>query len=197
VKALVIGCGGVGSFLIEELAGQIEKNQLEFEAIDIADGDIVEYRQLEYQNFTIDDVGKNKAEVLAERYRVLGVEVFKPIKDRITKINQLKGYDLIVLCVDNEPTREMVIRYCHRNKIEFIDLRATGRRVFAMPKLSRVEDNLKFVDTEDVRGYSCQEEDDLRQGWIQLGNKLSALIGVQMLMNLQRGYLNRVVSLVV
>ena len=35
------------------------------------------------------------------------------------------------------------------------------------------------------------------RGWVQLGNKVVAVIGVQMLMNFQRGYGNRVISLII
>jgi len=196
VKVLIIGCGGIGSFLVRELADAIRWGQFEGVA-DLADPDVVEFRQLRYQNFTEADVGRNKAEALAERYnRELGADVFRAVPTRIAKPSQLKGYDLVVLCVDNDPTRKLVIEHAHRNGVEFLDLRATGRRVFAVPKLT-LKENLKFVDAGDRAEYSCQEGADLKNGRINLGNRIVAVIGAQMLLNLTRGHKNRIVSLVV
>ncbi len=198
MKTLIVGCGGIGSWLVDEVAHQIEQEQIEFtKPISIADGDIVELEQLKYQNFRGDEVGENKAEALAKRCRAFGVDVFEAIPKRIERESQLKGYALFVLCVDNEQTRDVVIRYCHRHDREFIDLRATGRAIFAMPKLRTLDENLKFVDSADAKEYSCQDERNLENGWIQLGNKIVALIGTQMLMNFQRGHGNRIVNIVV
>lgn len=198
MKTLIVGCGGVGSWLVDEVAHQIEQEQIPFtEPISIADGDIVELEQLKYQNFRGDEVGRNKAEALAQRCRAFGVDVFGAIPKRIERESQLKGYEFFVLCVDNEGTREMVVKYCHENGKEFIDLRATGRAIFAMPKLRTLEENLKFVDSADTKEYSCQDERDLENGWIQLGNKVVALIGTQMLMNFQRGHGNRTITMLI
>jgi len=194
---LIIGISGIGSWLVSELAKQIEQEQLQFdEVIDIADNDIVELKQLKYQNFKENEIGRNKAEALAERCKAFGVDVFKPIPKRIEKENQLKGYDFFILCVDNEQTRKLVIEYCHKHNKEFIDLRANGRRIFAMSKLT-LEENLKFIDNNDTREYSCQDKDDLEKGWIQLGNKIVATLGIQMLLNYQRNISNRTISLIV
>jgi len=204
VKIILIGAGGVGAWFADELARQIENEQFEFdETIDIADPDIIELDQLRYQNFERSEIGENKANALAKRLNEMflnldvDTDVFRAIPKRIEKERQLKGYDFFVLCVDNEATRDLVIRYCHRNGKEFIDLRATGRKIFAMPKLRTLEENLKFVDGADKEEYSCQNEKDLEKGRVQLGNKVVALIGVQMLMNFQRGHGNRIISTVV
>ncbi len=104
---LIIGCGGIGSWLIEELCKCIEQEQIDSNTeISIADNDMVEIAQVKYQNFTFDEAGLNKAEALANRFKMFGVTA---IKDRIKTGKQLKGYDFIILCVDNELTRELVI----------------------------------------------------------------------------------------
>jgi molybdopterin/thiamine biosynthesis adenylyltransferase len=102
-----------------------------------------------------------------------------------------------MLCVDNERTRELVINYAHKHNKDFIDLRANGRRIFVMPKAPTLEDNMKFVDSNDKVEYSCQEKDDLENDRIQLGNKIVALMGVQALMNCQRGYPNKIMMMVI
>jgi len=191
MKILQIGCGGIGSYLISEITECFEQEQINaFTDISIADSDMIEMEQLRYQNFKSNEIGMNKAKALGKRFDV------KAIMKRLGKESQIKGYDIIILCVDNEKTREMVIRYCHKNEKEFLDLRATGRRIFAMPKTT-LEGNLKFVDSRDLKEYSCQDEMDLEKGLIQKGNKIVALIGVQMLLNLLRGHDNRTINEVI
>ncbi|MFC1588447.1 ThiF family adenylyltransferase [Planctomycetota bacterium] len=195
MRILQIGCGGIGSYLIQEISECIEQGQINpYTKITIADNDIAEIDQLKYQNFNIDEVGQTKAKTLAIRYADSGIQA---INNRITKEEQLKNYDVIILCVDNERTREKVIQYCHKYGKEFIDLRATGRRLFAMPKEATLEMNMKYVDSQDMNEYSCQDQADLDKEFIQKGNKIVAMIGVQMLLNLLRGHNNKIISMVV
>jgi len=191
-KILQIGVGGIGSFLAENVFDVIDNGIIpEPIELTLADGDIVEADQRIYQNFDLDGVGMNKAEVIGKTYG------FKYIKKAITDYRQLRGYDLIVLCVDNESTRELVVKYCHNNKIEFLDIRATGRKVFVMPKLKTLQENLKFIDSKDLNSYSCQDAEDLKKGWYQLGNKVAGMIGTQMIVNCLRGHNNHIHNLII
>ncbi len=195
MKILVIGCGGIGSWLIEELCKSIEQEQIDPNTeLFVADNDLVEIDQIRYQNFTFEDAGLNKAQALARRFKQLGVT---PIKDRIKSEKHLKGYDLIILCVDNDPTREMVIKHCFSKNIDFLDLRSSGRTISAFPKLEKASDNLKFVDSNDAFCYSCQDRNNLLMGRIDEGNKIVALIGVQMMLNKFRGMNNKVINLAI
>lgn len=192
LKVLQIGAGGVGSFFLDEVCTCIRQGQSEVE-ITICDDDIVELNQLKYQNFLKEEIGLNKAKVLAKRYSDCGVKA--SIK-RVSKESDLKGYDVIVLCVDNDKTRKLVVEYCHKTGKEFLDLRATGRKVFCMPKENKPRDNLRFID-DDGENYSCQDKKDLERGFIQKGHKIAAMIGVQMLLNIDRGHDNHLINLVI
>ena len=195
MKLLVIGAGGIGSHIVEYLCRCLGKDILDPRIeITVADSDIIELDQMKYQNFKMEEVGLNKANALSDRFKDYGIT---PIKKRIEKESQLKGYDFIMLCVDNEKSRELVIKYCHKKDVEFIDLRATGRNIFAMPKEKQLSDNLKFVDSKDTKEYSCQDKRDLEKGWVQLGNEIIALWGCQMFLNHIRGYGNRIFSKVI
>jgi molybdopterin/thiamine biosynthesis adenylyltransferase len=195
MKILVLGAGGIGSWLIEEVCRSIEQEQIDPNTeLFVADNDMVEIEQVRYQNFTFEDAGLNKAQALARRFKHVGVT---QIKDRIKSGKQLKGYDLIVLCVDNDPTRELVIKYCFSKNIEFLDLRSSGRIISAFPKLEKASDNLKFVDGNDATCYSCQDHNTLLLGRIDKGNKIIALIGVQMVLNHLRGMNNKVINLAI
>jgi len=194
MRILLIGCGGIGSWLAEEIALCIEQGQIDpYTRVAVADGDIVEVEQQDYQNFNLAEVGVNKARALAKRHE----NTLTAIPKRISSEAELEGYDVLLLGVDNERTRELVIRFCHKHGKEFIDLRATGRRIFAMPKDASLEANLRFVDSRDTQEYSCQDKADLEKGWIQKGNKIVAMHGAQMLLNLLRGHNNRTISMVV
>lgn len=74
VKAIVvIGCGGTGSWLIPKLVKTINdmkrKNLITKDfTLTLVDGDTVEPKNLIRQNFIEQDIGKNKAAVMADRY---------------------------------------------------------------------------------------------------------------------------------
>ncbi len=192
----IIGAGGIGSMLIEELDKCVEQGQIDIfnNSFTISDEDIVELNQIRYQNFEVKDAGKNKADILTKRFNNLGA---KSNNQRINKEVQLKPYNFFILCVDNDKTREFVIKHCHKTGKQFIDLRSTGRRVFAMPKLEGITDNMKFIDANDKKEYSCQEKSDLDKGYIQKGNKIIAMIGIQMILNHLRGHNNKIISLTI
>jgi len=188
MKMLVIGCGGVGSWLIQEIAEAVRQEQIEPTLkFDIADNDMVELKQLDYQNFTIKDIGKNKAKILSERYK--DYAFIYPIKERILKKGQLEGYDLIICCADNTLVRELLFRYCHENNKDFIDLRAEGRYIMAFQK-SNLKTDLATLDLADKTNGSCQKDEDIERRWIQKGNKIVAMVGIQMLLNYLRGEKN-------
>ena len=57
-KILVIGAGGIGSYLISFL------DKLDLYEIQVNDDDKVETKNLTYQNFTFDEVGKHKVDCM-------------------------------------------------------------------------------------------------------------------------------------
>jgi len=188
MKILIIGCGGIGSYLVHTLKDLYISRQLGMGVeIDLIDNDTPDINQFSYQKFECCDLNGTKAEALAQRF-----DLFYAIPGRITKESQLKGYELIILCVDNEPTRELVVKYCWKNHSEFIDLRANGSNVFAMPKGLSLKDNMKYIDTKDKKEYSCQDKSDLDKGLIQLGNRYIAVRGAQMILNYVRGKSNKI-----
>ena len=63
-NVMIIGTGGIGSYLVPLL------NQVDLYNITAYDSDIVEIKNLTYQNFTKSDVGKKKVLALGERYNI-------------------------------------------------------------------------------------------------------------------------------
>ena len=90
-KIMIIGAGGIGSFLIPLLS----KVGTDRYNITVYDPDIVEEKNLTYQNFRKTEIGNNKALCMQRRYTVVGL----PYK--VLSGQQLEGYDLVVCCADN------------------------------------------------------------------------------------------------
>ena len=60
----------------------------------------------------------------------------------------------------------------------------------AFQKAESVEMDLKTLDLKDITNGSCQKESDMDKGWIMYGNKIVAMIGIQMLLNYLRNQKN-------
>ena len=195
MKLLVLGCGGIGSWFVQELCAAVEHEQVPPDTeIFVADNDMVELEQINFQNFDMHDAGMNKAQAMAQTFSAFGVT---DVQKRITKLEELKPYDFVVLCVDNEPTRALVITHCFAKKKQFLDLRASGRKILAIPKMATKEASLKYVEPRDTANYSCQNAENFKKGQLDLGNKVAALVGMQMLLNHLRGLQNRPISLMI
>lgn len=123
VQILIIGAGGTGGYVIPHLY-RIAFAANRKSRIIIADGDVVEDKNLVRQSFSYVDVGENKAKVMAERYSdVFGIETeYIPnfIEDEEQLYNLLeikyphyssgsKPISILIGAVDNNRSRVM----CH------------------------------------------------------------------------------------
>ena len=111
-KVLIIGAGGIGSFLIPLLVKTKLYN------ITVADPDIVEKKNMPYQNYGEEDIGDNKASLMHTRFKLKAC-----IPHKILTTKQMEGFDLVISCVDNLSLR----RTMYRSKLSWLDLRAQGR----------------------------------------------------------------------
>lgn len=186
-KILVVGCGGIGSFVVRDLNRLVLNGQIDIDdfSVSITDMDAVELKNIKYQLFEKTDIFKNKAEVLGERY------CFHYKKERIKSAEQLKDYDLIVVAVDNSATRKLIYDYCFSSNKYFIDLRSEGRSFAFFTKEIAQAELQKFLKGEiSEEGNSCQLKHELDQGIIQNGNVIVAAIGSQLILNWTRGIQN-------
>lgn len=115
---VVVGCGGTGSHYIKELGrllygmGAKEKVKLI-----LVDGDYVEEKNLVRQAFLPQDIGYNKAQVMAEILsQAYGItaEFYDKYIDTPADLEQLVGKDDVVLligCVDNHQCRQSMHRF--------------------------------------------------------------------------------------
>jgi hypothetical protein len=187
---LIVGAGGIGSHLCRELIFDVEQKMISPKelAITIQDFDTISPEQTMYQWFDIKDSGETKAEMLSLKLRMGNIEAndITRVFEKSTKLRD-KGYDLVVMCVDNHPVREIIIRKCWAQDVPFIDLRCEGRKVFYCTKGRNLIENLAYLNPNDREHGSCQLEEDKRSGRIQKGNRLIALIGSQLIVDFLRG----------
>jgi|TARA_Y100000114_G_scaffold44103_1_gene39707 D-arabinose 1-dehydrogenase-like Zn-dependent alcohol dehydrogenase len=141
-KILVIGAGGIGSFLIQFL------NKVKLYDITVADPDKVEEKNIPYQNFGNGHIGHNKAEVMKNNYYK---SVSKATPYPILTEKQMQGYDLVVCCVDNLGVR----RTLYNTSLKWLDLRAQGRNAALVSHKANPE-MYDMLLAGDDRSYSCQ-----------------------------------------
>jgi len=116
---LIIGAGGIGSHLIrilESVVGDGTKEGLY--NINVSDPDTVEEKNLTYQDFKKEDIGKKKVTCMKKHSQVNGANPYPILTE-----TQLKGYDLVVCCVDNLDARRLL----YRSQVKWLDLRSQGR----------------------------------------------------------------------
>lgn len=184
MNILIVGVGGIGSYLTRELHKLLLNEQIKLKenSITLLDFDEVEIKNIKYQNFNNADIGKNKAKVLSERY-CLGC-----INAELTRDEQLKPYDFIICCVDNAQTRKLIFEHCFKNDKYFIDTRAEGRAV-AIFTAHRDNDFIKLIETlpKNNERKSCQLSHELNNNIIQQGNIIVATMCSQLILNKLRG----------
>jgi len=140
-KILVIGAGGIGSFLIPTL------DKVKLYDITVADPDVVESKNLPYQNFNADNVGQNKALVMEYNYETTN----KAIKFPILTEKQMQGYDLVICCVDNLGVRKTL----YNTSVKWLDLRAQGRNA-ALVSYKADPKMYDMLLAGEERSFSCQ-----------------------------------------
>ena len=154
----IAGAGGIGAFLAANLFDYgAKRNQFDFGScsIDIFDDDIVDASNLLHQNFYDDDVGKYKAQIVAER--CLGM--VKAHTRFMTK-KDFANYDVIFSAVDSMTFRKDLYEYGFAHpELFWIDGRCSSRQVGLYH--SRLnQEALKKVITDSKERTGCLLEYD-------------------------------------
>ena len=118
-RVLVVGCGGLGGHLIEQLV------RLGIGAIRAVDGDSFEETNLNRQLFSeVSLMGVSKAEAAADRIRRINPQVeCEAIKEYLTLENGLRlvaGCDAVLGGLDNIPSRKILAAACSQAGIPYI-----------------------------------------------------------------------------
>lgn len=125
-SAVIIGCGGLGTNAAVHLAGAGIGRLL------LVDYDTVEERNLNRQFFyTKDDIGKEKAALLAERLRAYSPETEIHYSFGKYEKSLINGYDIVIIAVDNTETRAQINADCREQKIPCVNGSINGFFGFA------------------------------------------------------------------
>lgn len=118
-KVCVLGCGGLGGYIIELLA------RVGIGSIRVVDGDVFDPTNLNRQILSdMSTLGKNKAEVAKERIKKINPDV--AIESVLSFINVdngssiLNGQMLVIDALDSIETRRMVADMCRELDIPYI-----------------------------------------------------------------------------
>jgi len=109
MKVLLIGAGAVGSYHADYLAKLSKTQNIPLELF-VADFDPVEERNTYSQNFSPQDIGRLKCDVVSEKAKLYIPEVvpinLKVDTANILELNEKYGpFDLVSITVDNQPSR--------------------------------------------------------------------------------------------
>lgn len=118
-KVAVIGCGGLGGYLVEYLA------RIGIGAIRVVDGDVFEPTNLNRQLLALPGcLGAGKAETAAARIRTVNpevsVEVCHTFLEEANALQLVSGCDAVLDALDNIPTRRILERACEEAGIPCI-----------------------------------------------------------------------------
>jgi len=181
-KIAVIGCGGINSWVAKHLfdvTKLFDKEELIY--VRLFDNDEVEEKNLlrVNQNFEVEDLMKQKAEVLSKKYKFDFTNTF--INE--SNLDLLSNFDDIILGVDNNKTRRLVYDYSITNKKYLLDLRAQGTQMaFIVVDGTRDMEHYdtKYFANKEImeRKGSCQLTHDVENDNIQNANKIIAFWGI-------------------
>lgn len=184
---LIVGAGGIGSWLAMHLYNLNYHGQLQNTSITFCDDDTVDTPNLSYQNFTEDDFMDKKVDSINNRYG------FTVLDTRIVSPAELNAYSCIVSCVDNAQFRNLLFKWAFAKANQdkhWIDLRSEGTSIaaFCKHKTHTLESMITTLgtfnpDANIVEGGSCQREYELSAGIVQVGNRIIASIGAQLILN--------------
>ena len=166
VKIVIIGAGGTGGYIIPHLYRIAYASERRCRVI-IADGDIVERKNLIRQNFAECDIGENKAEVMASRYsEVFGIETeyipdFIESEEQLIEMLEVKNkymytkdsmpVAILIGAVDNNRSRVM----CNNvfNKLDDIIYIDSGNEEFSGQVVCGIKSKGKVLSKPVARVY--------------------------------------------
>lgn len=127
LKIAIVGVGGTGSVVAEELARVGVKDVLLLDSDSIEDSNVSRL----FGSYP-DDVGTKKVKVIAAHLRKLGAKNVHQIADTALRqpvLMHLRDRDIVFSCVDNDRSRSILNRFAHQYLIPVVDVgvRLDGR----------------------------------------------------------------------
>lgn len=174
MKIGVIGCGGIGSYFAQHIDNLVELKQLPATNFVFFDDDVVEMKNILYQNFETRDVDSSKTEALEMRFFNLEFE------NKRCSLEDLRDLDLVILCADNNKIRREAWEAWTKWGVPFIDSRANGKVIGIFS--NETENYLSTIDDSDT-AQSCQNPFQIEKKEIEYGNVVVAAALAQAVLN--------------
>lgn len=167
INIIQVGTGGTGGHLVHFLAPCVFYNK-EVKYL-LVDGDIVEEKNIARQNFTYNDIGYYKSEVLGKRYNTQYLTEFLT-EELLEKCLDATADNVILGCVDKVETRLMIDAFLKQNKQKYnavyIDGGNTDKNAqvviydYVVNEGVDITEYFKEVRDEDLKTASCSELGD-------------------------------------
>ncbi len=175
-KIFVIGAGGTGTYFLKEFSRYLSGNKEmkdKIDSMEIFDGDYVEHKNLARQCFTEDDIGRNKAAVMAEVLNETFDLNYVAHDSYLSDLKQLEVKNgivpIIISCVDNHGCRLLLEEFFEKREtcvyFDSANEYDTGEVVYAYksnkvvagPVRSHYFPQIKEGDTRNREEISCEE----------------------------------------
>lgn len=180
-KLAIIGAGGIGSNLTELLVPALRRLSIQVEVI-VMDDDVIESGNLGHQRYTDGELGMKKVDAMEARLKQEGSGVIvKASGENLRRASQLRGFDLVVVCVDRPEPRRLV----HALEAPWLDLRCGGDGYVMLS--SESSPALVKQMTPDHPPMSCQHPGALDEGNLEFGFAAAAAFGAQWALQHLRG----------
>lgn len=186
--SLVIGAGGIASYFMPLATRALDTQFV------LVDGDTLEERNLDRQQFADTHIGENKAQALADMYpRKIKSVIPRYFTDEyeLDTETDIDSISHIVVCADNNTPRQKAVALGSRLNAPVIILANETRSWDAMlwhPSWPNLLNPLRVFpewDTEDNLNpaQTCTSEEAIQEseGQLPLANASAALFGVQLI----------------
>ena len=183
----IAGCGGIGAFLIRNLFDYgAKRDQYPFTSmtVDAYDSDLVDASNLLHQDFTDEDIGKYKADIVAEKCLGL-INAHK----RFMTEKDFPNYDIIFSAVDSMSFRKSLYKYGFAHpELYWIDGRCSSRTI-ALYHSKLPQKQLEATLTDSTERTGCLRAIDKKNLTSHVTPQIIAGMMLQTFLNLLRGEL--------
>lgn len=197
ISITLIGCGGTGSLLLPRLARldyalrKLGHNGL---YVSVVDGDFVEEKNILRQNFVEEDLGMNKAVSLISKINMAFDLDWNAYDKFIEKKDAING-NILISCVDNVITRELIRDGLRRNKnyndtlknllwFDCGNKKDSGQVIMSnnsnnddsdiqLKNIFDIYGDLTESDTEEIQGKGCSDIDSLKEQDLTINDEMA------------------------
>jgi len=180
----IIGAGGIGSHFCRILHRLLNAQQLgatlEPGQFTVYDFDVVEPKNVKWQDYDMQEIGVPKAMLMTLRYG------YKARVKRFVE-DDLGHHPRYIIAADNAKVRALVFNHVNQVRAgtkHFVDMRSEGDVYAVFTDTCPLKTLMESLgaDTDSTVGASCQRAGDQERNVVQLGNWFAAVAGMDALL---------------